>query len=68
MPGGIEPPLSKTFQIPQGANSELVKALMPFGKPNLAAPEHIAGTIAFLVSDDAFFINGTEISVDGGKI
>ena len=35
---------------------------------NQVSTEHIAGVIAFLVSDDAFHINGIEIAVDGGKI
>ena len=31
-------------------------------------PEDIAGTVAFLASDDAAFINGTHILVDGGLL
>ena len=36
----------------------------PFGR--LAAPEDIAGTVAFLASDDARYITGQEIVVSGG--
>lgn len=30
-------------------------------------PEEVAGLIAFLVSEDSSFVNGTSINVDGGK-
>ena len=34
--------------------------------PRLGAPEHIAAMVAFLFSDDAAYINGQTILVDGG--
>lgn len=36
-------------------------------KSRLAQPEEIARAIAFLVSDDAAFVTGTTLSVNGGK-
>jgi len=68
LPGSIDTPLAREFQIPKGANPELLKTLRPFEKPTLVSPESVAAAIAFLLSEDAFHINGTEISVDGGKI
>jgi meso-butanediol dehydrogenase / (S,S)-butanediol dehydrogenase / diacetyl reductase len=37
---------------------------MPIGRA--ATPDEIAGVIAFLASDDARFINGAILPVDGG--
>jgi meso-butanediol dehydrogenase / (S,S)-butanediol dehydrogenase / diacetyl reductase len=31
-----------------------------------AQPEEIAGVIAFLASDDASFVNGVNLPIDGG--
>jgi NAD(P)-dependent dehydrogenase (short-subunit alcohol dehydrogenase family) len=68
LPGGFKTDLASTFKVPEGANSVLLKTLLPLGKPNEVSTEHIAGVIALLASDDAFHINGIEIAVDGGKI
>ena len=37
---------------------------LPIGRA--ATPEEVAGVIAFLASDDASFVNGVNLSVDGG--
>jgi glucose 1-dehydrogenase len=34
----------------------------------LTEPEDFAGVAAFLLSDDAAFVNGAEIRVDGGHL
>ena len=34
----------------------------------MGTPAEIAGTIAFLASDDATYINGATIVVDGGML
>ena len=36
----------------------------PMGR--LGQPEEVAATVAFLVSDDASFMTGSELYVDGG--
>ena len=68
MPGSIESNLSNTFQIPANANPDLIKTLIPFGESKMVSADYVAGVIAMLLSNDAYHINGTEITVDGGKI
>lgn len=68
LPGGVETGLGNTFSIPKGANPDLLKTLAPLGNVKLASPDHVAGVIALLASDDATHINGTEIAIDGGKV
>jgi 3-oxoacyl-[acyl-carrier protein] reductase len=34
----------------------------------LAQPEEIAATVAFLVSNDASYITGSTIAIDGGRL
>lgn len=50
------------------ARQELIKSLggIPMGRPGL--PEEIAELVAFLVSDRASYITGTEYVIDGGTI
>jgi NAD(P)-dependent dehydrogenase (short-subunit alcohol dehydrogenase family) len=40
------------------------RAITPLGR--LGSPEEIAGVVAFLLSEDAGFVNGTVITADGG--
>jgi meso-butanediol dehydrogenase/(S,S)-butanediol dehydrogenase/diacetyl reductase len=65
-PGGIKTALHEQFSLPKGADVELLRGAMPFVE--YAGPEHAASVIAFLASDDARYINGAEIRVDGGAL
>jgi 2-hydroxycyclohexanecarboxyl-CoA dehydrogenase len=65
-PGGIETPMIQAFRLPEGVSEVVLQKLMPLGRFG-QAPE-VAGTIAFLASDDAKYINGATIVVDGGMI
>lgn len=57
-PGYIDTPLIA------GANKEDLIALHPAGR--LGKPEEVGKVVAFLASEDASFVNGTTLLVDGG--
>lgn len=52
--------------LPPEILSKLLKSKTALGR--VAQPEEIAAAVAFLVSEDASFITGTTLAVDGGKI
>ena len=47
-----------------GLDEQSLKTSIPAGR--FGRPEEVAGAVAFLVSDDASYINGETISVNGG--
>ena len=65
-PGSIKTPITKDFEFPEGANTELVRRIMALDKPR--GPETVAAAIAFLASDDAAHVNGEQVRVDGGTL
>ena len=65
-PGGIETPMLSQFQLPEGVPQAALMRIAPLGRHG--KPEEVAGTIAFLASDDATYINGATILVDGGML
>jgi NAD(P)-dependent dehydrogenase (short-subunit alcohol dehydrogenase family) len=64
-PGGVETPIMNDFTIlPEGASRKLlykITSLMGFAKP-----EEVAGLFAYIASDEARYMNGSIVSIDGG--
>jgi NAD(P)-dependent dehydrogenase (short-subunit alcohol dehydrogenase family) len=63
-PGMVETKMSERMMALQGdAYRDLIKAKHPLG---LGVPEDVANTISFLVSDQARWITGEVVVIDGG--
>lgn len=61
-PGYIDTPMVR--QVPENVLEAIVNGI-PVGR--LGQPEEIARAVAFLTADDAGFITGTNLSVNGGQ-
>lgn len=66
VPGGIATPMHGHFAMPKGANGKLLKRIMPLDA--FGEPEAVAATVAFLASEDARYVTGADIRVDGGML
>ncbi len=66
-PGGTATPLLKKFMEESMSSGERDAwvSIIPMGR--LAEPEEIASVAAFLASDEASYVNGATITVDGGR-
>ena len=64
LPGTIETPVWQTRKDSRPEVFELVKGWYPVGR--VGRPEGIAAAVAFLSADEASFINGASMNVDGG--
>jgi NAD(P)-dependent dehydrogenase (short-subunit alcohol dehydrogenase family) len=63
-PGGIDTPIIESFDMPEGVNPRMfTKAMSPLG---YGRPEDVAALIAFVASDEAQYMTGSILSVDGG--
>ncbi len=62
-PGGVDTPIIHNFGPPDDADWKLIQRLMtPIG---FAFPHEIAGAFAYLGSDEAAYITGAILSIDG---
>jgi acetoacetyl-CoA reductase len=56
---------SRLLRMPQKRLQEKILAEIPVGR--LGEPAEVAGLVAYLVSDDAAFVTGADIMVNGGQ-
>jgi NAD(P)-dependent dehydrogenase (short-subunit alcohol dehydrogenase family) len=64
LPGAIETPLANMLFEQNPEFKQVIVAQHPVG--HLGQPSDVAAAAAFLASDDAHFITGAELAVDGG--
>lgn len=65
-PGAIDTPITSAFHVPEGADPALIRRVMPLGA--FGTPEGIAAAIAFIASDEAAHMNGSDIRMDGATL
>jgi 3-oxoacyl-[acyl-carrier protein] reductase len=68
-PGYIRTPLNARIEADlgdEGFEAKYVRAHIPLGRVGL--PEEVAAAYAFLASDDASFVHGASLVIDGGQL
>ena len=68
-PGYIHTPLNEAISAPMGGGAfeaDYAQERIPLGRAG--QPEEVAAAYAFLASDDASFIHGTTLVIDGGQL
>jgi meso-butanediol dehydrogenase/(S,S)-butanediol dehydrogenase/diacetyl reductase len=63
-PGGIKTAMVKNMRYPENMDRKLLAKLAPLGA--MGQPEQVASLVSFLASDEASYINGEDIFIDGG--
>jgi NAD(P)-dependent dehydrogenase (short-subunit alcohol dehydrogenase family) len=64
-PGSVDTETARSLSMPPEFDKALHQRMMPFLRSGM--PDELAGAYAYLASDDASFVNGAVLVVDGGK-
>ncbi|MBK6278404.1 MAG: SDR family oxidoreductase [Gammaproteobacteria bacterium] len=65
-PGGVNTALTQSFRVPENPDLALFSRLSSLVQP-MAEPGEIAGAVAYLASEEARFITGDSLTIDGGQ-
>jgi meso-butanediol dehydrogenase/(S,S)-butanediol dehydrogenase/diacetyl reductase len=65
-PGGVETPMTSSFSLPDDFDEKLLQRMQLVDR--IAKPEEIAAMVAYVASDEAKYVNGTALSIDGGQV
>ncbi len=65
-PGAVNTPLNKHTRVPEGADMSLFQRMYPLTE-HVAEAEEIAAAVAYLASDEARFVTGSVLVIDGGQ-
>lgn len=63
-PGGVNTGIIEGFAPPDGASMSLVSR--QYLTRDMQEPESVAAMIAYVASDDAYYVNGAILAIDGG--
>ncbi|MCX7620092.1 MAG: SDR family oxidoreductase [Acidimicrobiales bacterium] len=63
-PGGVNTGIIANFAPPEGASMSLISR--SFLTRDMQEPESVAAMIAYVASDEAYYVNGAVLSIDGG--
>jgi meso-butanediol dehydrogenase/(S,S)-butanediol dehydrogenase/diacetyl reductase len=63
-PGGVNTGIIAAFEPPEGASMSLVSR--QYLNRDMQEPESVAAMIAYLGSDEAYYVNGAVLAIDGG--
>lgn len=64
-PGSVKTPLTANIAFPKNIDQQLLSKMFPL--LDAAQPSEIAGAIAYLASDEARFITGVALPIDGAQ-
>lgn len=65
-PGGVNTPLAQSVTLPENTNMQVLGRAFPLLQM-MAEPSDIAGSIAYLASEEARYMTGAHLVIDGGQ-